>query len=356
MKKFTILRAIIFRFSAALISLVLCWTAAFFITNFLYAQLGYQPSDYLRELVNFILGLSILGTAIRLIAKIARWREKQFEFFHSITETIEQIANGNFNVSLSVPDSVPDESPNFFRELIESINRMANELNEMEQMRQEFVSNVSHEIQSPLTSIIGFTHALKNEELDQEQRLHYLNIIEAESKRLSKLSDNLLKLTSLESNHHPYEPKKYRLDQQLKNIVLACEPQWLEKEMEIDISLDKTEITADKDLLDQVWMNLLHNSIKFTPKGGSISIRLEKNDQIVKVVISDTGIGMSEEEKMHIFERFYKADRSRNRSGGGSGLGLSIVKKIVSMHHGEIEVESAKGKGTTMIVSLPLGE
>ncbi|MBA2873442.1 sensor histidine kinase [Thermaerobacillus caldiproteolyticus] len=352
MKKFTILRAIIFRFSAALISLVLCWTAAFFITNFLYAQLGYQPSDYLRELVNFILGLSILGTAIRLIAKIARWREKQFEFFHSITETIEQITNGNFNVSLSVPD----ESPHFFRELIESINRMANELNEMEQMRQEFVSNVSHEIQSPLTSIIGFTHALKNEELDQEQRLHYLNIIEAESKRLSKLSDNLLKLTSLESNHHPYEPKKYRLDQQLKNIVLACEPQWLEKEMEIDISLDKTEITADKDLLDQVWMNLLHNSIKFTPKGGSISIRLEKNDQIVKVVISDTGIGMSEEEKMHIFERFYKADRSRNRSGGGSGLGLSIVKKIVSMHHGEIEVESAKGKGTTMIVSLPLGE
>jgi two-component system, OmpR family, phosphate regulon sensor histidine kinase PhoR len=339
------------RFGAAFLSLTLCWTMAFFITNFLYDHFGYQPSDYVRQLINFAFGFFIMGAVVSLIAKIGRWREKQLEFFHSITKAIEQIANGNFNVKL---ESIPANSP--FHELTESINRMANELNEMEQMRQEFVSNVSHEIQSPLTSIIGFTHALRNEKLDQKLRQHYLDIIEAESKRLSRLSDNLLKLTSLESNHHPYEPKKYRLDQQLKRIVLACEPQWLEKGIEMDISLDKTEITADKDLLDQVWMNLLHNSIKFTPHGGSISIRIEKNGSFVKVAISDTGIGMSEEEKMRMFERFYKADRSRNRSGGGSGLGLSIVKKIVSMHHGDIEVETAKGKGTTITVILPIGE
>nr|WP_275900425.1 HAMP domain-containing sensor histidine kinase [Anoxybacillus rupiensis] len=226
----------------------------------------------------------------------------------------------------------------------------------MEQLRQEFVSNVSHEIQSPLTSIIGFIHALKNDKLSAEQRARYLHIIETESKRLSKLSDNLLKLTSLESEHHPFEPKKYRLDQQLKNIVLACEPQWLEKAIDIDIVLDKTEIVADKDLLDQVWMNLLHNSIKFTPQKGKISISVSQSGQKIQVAVSDTGIGMSEEEKMHMFERFYKADRSRNRSEGGNGLGLTIVKKIVSMHHGDIKVESTKGKGTTIFVSLPSGK
>ncbi|WP_027408653.1 sensor histidine kinase [Anoxybacteroides tepidamans] len=351
MKKRPSIFHVIWRILIAFFSLTCCWTIAFFFMNYLYRHFHYVPPIYVRELINFHIGLFMMGAVIQLLAKIGRWRDKQMEFFHLMKKSIEQITNGDFNVKL---EAVSVNSP--FYELAESINRMARELNEMEQMRQEFVSNVSHEIQSPLTSIIGFAHALKNEKLSAEQRAHYLHIIETESKRLSKLSDNLLKLTSLESDHHPYEPKRYRLDQQLKNIVLACEPQWLEKELEMDISLEKTEITADKDLLDQVWMNLLHNSIKFTPKYGTISIQLGKSDSKVHVIISDTGIGMSEEEKMHMFERFYKADRSRNRTGGGNGLGLAIVKKIVSMHNGDIKVETEKGKGTAITVSIPAGE
>jgi two-component system, OmpR family, phosphate regulon sensor histidine kinase PhoR len=160
----------------------------------------------------------------------------------------------------------------------------------------------------------------------------------------------------LESKHHPFEMKHYRLDTQLRNVILASEPHWLEKTIEMDISLEPIIILADEELLGQVWVNLLHNSIKFTPAGGTITVAAQKNRSEVQVRISDTGIGIAKEDQARIFERFFKADKSRNRTSGGSGLGLSIVKKIVGTHNGRISVESSVGKGTIMIVSLPIGE
>ena len=210
--------------------------------------------------------------------------------------------------------------------LVKSINDMTDELNAMEKMRQEFVSNVSHEIQSPLTSIKGFARALQDNNLSEEKREHYLTIIETETTRLSKLSQNLLKLTLLESEEYTPERVTYRLDQQLKQIVLNSEPLWAEKEIELDLDLEKVHITADQESMSQVWINLIHNSIKFTPSSGTISIKLKEYETLVEVRIRDTGIGISEEQKQHIFERFYKADSSRNRAYGGSGLGLAIVK------------------------------
>ncbi len=204
---------------------------------------------------------------------------------------------------------------------------MAVELGELERMRQEFISNVSHEIQSPLTSINGFAKALKNIDLSEDKRHHYLEIIEMESHRLSKISDNLLKLTSLESQHHPFEPKLYRLDKQLRNVVLSLEPNWLEKNIDMDIQLKHLSFIADEDLMNQVWMNLLSNSIKFTPHAGNIRLTMTSQLDTVTVVITDNGIGLTEEQQKHIFERFYKADQSRVATNGGSGLGLSIVKK-----------------------------
>jgi signal transduction histidine kinase len=173
--------------------------------------------------------------------------------------------------------------------------------------------------------------------------------------RLSRLSDNLLKLTSLESEHHPFDRRRYRLDRQLRSAVLACEPQWLEKSIEVEAELEEVEIEADHELLSQVWGNLLHNSIKFTPPGGSIRVRLTLEDGKAAVRIADTGIGIGEEDLPRIFERFYKADKSRNRAGGGSGLGLSIVKKIVDLHGGAIDVRSRPGEGTEFTVRLPVG-
>jgi signal transduction histidine kinase len=220
-------------------------------------------------------------------------------------------------------------------------------------MRQTFISNVSHEIQSPLTSIQGFARALQQEGLDYEQRKHYYGIIETESARLSKLSDNLLKLTSLESDQHPFEPKRYRLDRQLRSMILACEPQWVEKNILMDVELAETTVEADEDLLSQVWMNLLSNSIKFTPNGGTISVEAKPSEDGAAVRISDNGTGISEEDLPHIFERFFKADKSRNRMLGGSGLGLSIVKRILEMHGGDVRVSSTRGVGTTFTVKLP---
>ncbi|WP_025699328.1 sensor histidine kinase, partial [Paenibacillus durus] len=217
-----------------------------------------------------------------------------------------------------------------------------------------FISNVSHEIQSPLTSIRGFARALRREDLSRETREHYLDIIEAESARLSGLSDSLLKLSVLESGSFPLEAKPYRLDKQLRNILLACEPQWMGKGIEVEAELAEVTVTGAEDLLSQVWNNLLHNSIKFTPPGGKVMITARLIGTEAEVVVSDTGAGISKEDLPRIFERFYKADKARSAGAGGSGLGLSLVKKIVDLHLGEVRAESRLGEGTEIIVTLPL--
>lgn len=341
-------------FIAIILGMCLCWSAVFWMTSFLYPYIGIQPNEFFRQLINSLFGFFLFGLTIFTITRFISPQKAQMDFLQSLNNALIQIAKGNFDVKITLP-STDDEHANWnpFNELARNIHHMAGELNEMERMRQEFVSNVSHEIQSPLTSISGFARALQEGKVGREEGKHYLDIIEMESKRLSKLSDNLLKLTSLESEHHPFEPEPYRLDKQLRNIVLSCEPQWVEKSIDMDISLEEVTVKADEDLMSQVWMNLLGNAIKFTRNGGTIGVRLAQQGNDIVVSISDTGIGMDEEERSHIFERFYKADKSRNRAIGGSGLGLSIVKKILDMHNGEINVKSRKGEGTEMTVTLP---
>ncbi|WP_409343829.1 ATP-binding protein [Paenibacillus sp. MBLB4367] len=330
---------------------LLCFTAAYYLTDYLYEMTGKHPHDLFKQLITALLSFLLLAATAFSFALFNR--KRHIEFFHSMLDALRRISKGDFNVNLAVRDN-PNEG---FGKLAEGINHMAEQLNQMEQMRQEFISNVSHEIQSPLTSMSGFARILRTDRLNEEDRHHYLTIIEAESRRLSKLSDNLLRLTSLESKHHPFEPKRYRLDKQLRHIVLACEPQWLEKKIDMDVSLGEAWIVADEEMLSQVWVNLIHNSIKFTPEGGSIGIELLQNqtgDGLESTVrISDSGIGIAEDDLPHVFERFYKADKARTRAGGGSGLGLSIAHKIVGMHNGDIRVRSKPLEGATFIVTLP---
>jgi signal transduction histidine kinase len=332
-----------------LLILSVCWTAAYYITSFVYSRIGGQPDDLAAQLVNSTLGFLIFGGIMAIVSYITL--PQRMSMFNSIIDAMRRLSRGDFNVSLTIKTKVDNQ----FGQLVQSFNDMAAQLGAMEKMRQEFISNVSHEIQSPLTSISGFARALRDTRLSEEERAHYLDIIETESIRLSKMSDNLLKLTSLESEHHPFEPKRYRLDKQLRAVVLACEPLWLDKSIDMDVSLEEGEIDADPDLMNQVWGNLIHNSIKFTPRGGTIGVELQFRDGEAAVRISDTGIGIGEEDLPRIFERFYKADKSRNRAGGGSGLGLSIVKKIVDLHHGSIDVQSRPGEGTVFTVRLPAG-
>ncbi|OCT16488.1 two-component sensor histidine kinase [Paenibacillus pectinilyticus] len=333
--------------TGVIILLIVYWLAAYYGSQHIYAYLGKRPSEVVVQLINCVGGMFLWGITMAILGNFIQ--SHQMIFFKSLVNAIRSMSRGDFTVSVK-----NDPRNGYFGELVDSINQMATDLGQLEKMRQEFISNVSHEIQSPLTSISGFSRALQNDQLSAEERKHYLNIIETESVRLSKLSDNLLKLTSLESQHHPFEPKTYRLDKQLRNHILACEPQWVDKDIEMDIELDHVTITADEDLLSQVWTNLIHNAVKFVPAGGIIRVRVVSNGEEAVVRISNNGPSIQEEDLTHIFERFYKGDKSRNRTAGGNGLGLSIVKKIVDMHHGSIAAESPAGEMTTFVVRLPI--
>ncbi len=324
---------------------------AFFLTGYLYQTIHWHPSALLTQIINTLLGLLLTGLLIGGIGQIAKSRGwiPEMNVFRPIIEALEKIAQGDFSIRLE--NEFHDNQ--IVGELANTVNKMALELDQMENMRQEFISNVSHEIQSPLTSIRGFAQALENDQLSPGERHHYLNIIATESTRLSRITEDLLKLATLESDQVHIEPKPYRLDKQIRNLILACEPQWKDKDINLDVSLEEIEITADEDLLSQVWNNLIHNSVKFTPQAGSIKLTLQTRGDQAEFRISDTGIGIAEEDQARIFERFYKADKSRTRAKGGSGLGLSIVKKIIEMHKGIIEVESKVGAGTTFTISLP---
>lgn len=340
-------------FVGYLIYFALIFTATFFLTNWLYDLWGWSVPTVWRQLINSMGGLFIFGLSVVAIAQIfkSRMMERELYFYKPIIEALEKISKGDFSVI--VENRVEQHEQHLLGELINSVNRMAAELNKLELMRQEFISNVSHEIQTPLTSIRGFAQALQNETLSPEDHQHYLTIIETESTRLSRLSDNLLKLASLEADQVKFEPKPYRLDRQLRDLILICEPQWTSKALDLDISLEEVTVTADKDMLSQVWLNLLHNSIKFTPSGGRICISLQSYGDKIACKVADTGVGISEEDQAHIFERFYKADKSRTGLYSGSGLGLSIVQKIVELHKGSITLESQPARGSAFTIYLP---
>lgn len=307
------------------------------------------PSELFSHILSPIIGICLIAVTAYAMSKIrGRKHDGHKEFVNDVVQAMKKIAQGDFAVSIPVNET------ELFNELAASVNKMAQELGSMEKLRQAFISNVSHEIQSPLTSISGFAALLRNEDATKEDVLHYAAIIETESRRLSNLSENLLKLSMLEADVTAFEMNDFRLDKQIESVLLMLEPQWDGKYISLDVSLAKIHISGNEDLLSQVWINLLHNAIKFTPEEGIIKVTLsEKNGEIYCAIV-DNGIGISKENQIHIFERFYKVDKSRDRSLGGNGLGLSLVKKIVQMHNGSIAVESTEGKGTEFTVRIPI--
>lgn len=263
-----------------------------------------------------------------------------------LTKATKMIAKGHYHIQLQVKRD--DE----IGQLAKHFSQMASELSNIENMRQQFVSHVSHEIQSPLTSIQGFAKALQNEKLSEEQKTYYLSIIEEESKRLSLLSKQLLTLAFLDREGDKIKKERIDLAVQWKQVIMSTEWQWRDKELALDLELLPVLVKGDKNLLQQVWLNLFINSIKFTETGGTISVRIKETDEYGIVEIEDTGIGIAEEDIPYIFNRFYKVDKARTRKKEGSGLGLSIVKKIIDLHDGQIEVKSKLGEGTTFVVRL----
>ncbi|MDF2567027.1 MAG: two-component sensor histidine kinase [Oscillospiraceae bacterium] len=343
----------IFNVIIAILSFLSCIILGHVLAALLFELTG-KPAELVSYLISAIMGFLIFVGIAKLASEIfsrTKYGRKhnlmRHQFFDSTLEALNKISRGDFNISITINEHDP------FSELAESVNKMARELSSMESQRQDFISNVSHEIQSPLTSISGFAALLKSDSLTKQQREHYIEVIETESKRLSKLSDNLLKLSALESENVPLLLRDFRLDKQIEHAILILEPQWIEKNIDIDAEFEKISIHGDEDLLGQVWINLIHNAVKFTPENGLIKIKLYKNDCQIICQITDNGVGISKEDQIHIFERFFKVDKSRDRSLGGNGLGLSLCKKIIELHNGQIIMESELSKGTKFIVTLP---
>lgn len=303
--------------------------------------------DQLFELfrrVMFTILLSVLAFGSLLIFLAASYIVKPVQ---RLTIATKRMAQGDFSTGLY--SKRKDE----IGVLTESFNEMASSLRMIDQLRSDFVNNVAHEFQSPLTSIMGFTKALRTKKMEAEQRRHYLQIIEEESQRLSRLSANLLRLSVLEHDKKPAHPSFFRLDEQIRRIIIASEPQWHTSGLTPELSLADVTIFGDEDSLDQVWHNLISNSIKFA-KNSILAISLAVHDGKAVVTVRDQGKGIPPEELGHIFTPFYKVDKSRDHAVKGNGLGLSIVKRIVELHEGSIEVNSTPNVETVFTVRLPL--
>ncbi|MEN2465675.1 HAMP domain-containing sensor histidine kinase [Ornithinibacillus sp. FSL M8-0202] len=309
--------------------------------------------DYEDEFEDMKQGIFISLLLVLLVGSLLIFLASRYLVnpIRKLTIAARQIAKGDFSVRV---DKKRSKHQDEVGELIDSFNHMTGELEKIDTMRADFVSNVSHEIQSPLTSIKGFTKAIMDDVVPQENQKEYLTIIYQEIERMSRLSDNLLRIASLDSEHHPYNPVSYRLDEQIRNSVLTTEPQWTKKHIDIQLDLEPVEIFADKDLMEQVWLNLITNAIKYTDENGVIQIAIQIIGGKITVRVRDYGIGIPKEAIPNLFARFYKVDRSRNRSVEGNGLGLSIVKKILSIHKFNISVESEEGKGSTFTVHIPI--
>lgn len=270
-----------------------------------------------------------------------------------VSNTVKQVAEGNFKVNIKRRDTTKCEYEyiNEVDELAKNVNKMVAELDGMDYMRKDFMSNVSHEIKTPIAAITGFTEILLDGSIDENERQEYLKVINKESMRISRLCENMLHMSRLDSQVIVSSMQKIRLDEQLRKCIILLTEKWSDKEIDFSIDLEEVSILSDSDMLQQVWINLIDNAIKYSGENCKIDISVKRlNDKSVKVSIRDNGIGIEEGKLHRIFDKFYQCEESHKKSG--SGLGLSISKRIVELLNGTIECKSKKDSGTTFEVTL----
>lgn len=287
--------------------------------------------------ISILIGTLIAqGTSKRMMAPIVE-----------ISEATKQVAKGNFQIQLKERSRAQE-----INEMSQNFMLMTQELASIETFRNDFISNVSHEFKTPLAAIEGYAMLLQKPGLSPEKQAAYVSKILANTKRLSKLTGNILQLSQLENQNIMPEKQVFSLDEQLRQVILLYEDRWSQKELELDINLAPVDYEGNRDLLFQVWQNILGNAIKFTNPGGSIRISLQKEEQGVQVEIADTGIGMSQEVQKRMFEKFYQGNTSH--SSEGNGLGLTLAKRIIDLHGGSIIVRSQEGAGACFCIMLPI--
>ena len=260
-------------------------------------------------------------------------------------DAMRKVAGGDFTVRLDCTSKIRD-----VREVYGSFNTMVKELGNTETLQTDFVSNVSHEFKTPINAIEGYASLLQDSQLTDEQKNAYIDKIIFNTRRLSDLVGNILLLSKVNNQTISLKASTFRLDEQVRQSILALESKWEKKEIEFDIDLDEIEHTGYENLLRHVWLNLIDNAVKFSPQNGQIRIRLKQLAGSVTFSIWDNGLPIPEADIDRIFNKFYQGDNSH--ASEGNGLGLALVRKIVAAAHGTINVTSSEDAGTEFVVAL----
>ena len=265
-----------------------------------------------------------------------------------MTQGLHRLASGDYKVRIEPTGIVNAIAP--IRDMVDSFNATAAELEGTEMLRSDFINNFSHEFKTPIVSIAGFASLLKQGNLSQQEQLEYLDIIESESKRLADMATNVLNMTKVENQTILTDVSTFNLSEQLRKCVLLLERKWEKKNLEMNLELEEYTISGNQELLRQVWVNLLDNAIKFSPECQTVEISAAETENALSVSICNTGSYIPPEQQEAIFRKFYQADRSHNTEG--NGIGLAVVKRVVELHQGTIRVESNPAY-TKFIVTLP---
>ena len=269
-------------------------------------------------------------------------------FFNPIKKmrgAMDKVAEGDFSVRLEEKSTSKE-----IMEIYTGFNLMANELRSTEILQTDFVSNVSHEFKTPINAIEGYSTLLQDSDnLDDDQR-EYIDKILFNTQRLSSLVGSILLLSKLENQQIPSHQVEYRLDEQVRQSIVALEPAWEKKDIEFDVELDRLSYLGNEPMMRHVWDNLISNAIKFSPNGGTVKIRLVKKLKKLIFTVEDQGPGLTEEAQKHIFDKFYQADESHKQEG--NGLGLALVKRILAIEKGQITAENIPEGGCRFTVTI----
>lgn len=311
----------------------------------------HAPSTQINTLLKNIFSIIYLPCLIIIIIAfifIQIISKKVMSPVKKLSAVATEYSKGNFNTKTEI------KSQDEIGQLAQSMESMADELSKLDQYRRDFISNISHDFRSPLTSIKGYVEAIKDGTIPVEKQDRYLDIILNETQRLTKLTTGLLDLNNLEQ-YGPYlKLKDFDLIEIIKPTLNTFEMKCIERNIAIYLynHVENTLVTADKTKIQQVIYNLIDNAIKFTPPGKKITVTLTEKKDKIYVSVADEGIGMNEETRKRIFDRFYKGDQSRGKDKQGTGLGLAITKEIINAHHETIDVTSTEGEGSTFTFTL----
>jgi len=308
---------------------------------------GHDPVEAGVRPVGALMGMTVLSLGIGT-ALATFFSRRALKPIRELVAAMRKVARGDFSVRAEGKGSIHE-----LEDLYSNFNQMTRELSSTQTLRADFINNFSHEFKTPIVSIRGFAKLLKDGNLSDAEHREYLEIIIAESGRLSDLATHVLNLSKYEAMEIIAEKERFPVDEEIRRAIAMTEPQWEAKGLTLNVTLEAAETEGNRDLLQQVWLNLLDNAIKFSNDGGKMYIQCDVLYGKVRCTFRDEGIGMEAETLARIFDKFYQGDTSHKQ--GGNGLGLSMVQRIVQLHGGEVIAESEVGLGSVFTVTLTHG-